>query len=48
MDNCNSGHAAEIFMLLGENHLKIGIFALHTTNIFQTPEMFLFAVLKTK
>jgi hypothetical protein len=48
MDNCSAHVTPQIFRLLGENHIKIVTFALHTPNIFQAFDPSFFGVFKTK
>jgi hypothetical protein len=48
IDNCSAHVTPEIFRLLSENHVKIVIFAPHTTNIFQAIDLSFFGVFKMK
>jgi hypothetical protein len=48
MDNCSAHVTPEIFRLLGENHITIVTFSLHTTHIFQALDLSLFGMFKTR
>jgi hypothetical protein len=48
MANCSAHVTPEIFRLLGEKHIKIGIFAPYTINIFQALDLSFLGVFKTK